>query len=75
MSQYRVVPCPPENMLFGDSNIVISYYRAENSANQNGETMEPPLKRCRPKLLDSVKSPPRKLNATGKITVSVPEAA
>lgn len=40
---------------------------AESSANQNGETtgMEPPLKRCRPKLLDSVKSsPPRKLKST-----------
>ncbi|XP_061163616.1 uncharacterized protein LOC133172682 [Saccostrea echinata] len=37
----------------------------ENHLNHTGETMEPPLKRCRPKLLDSVKSsPPRKLNAT-----------
>ena len=34
--------------------------------------MEPPLKRCRPKLMDSVKSsPPRKLNATGLLSVTV----
>ncbi|XP_048752071.2 uncharacterized protein LOC125663764 [Ostrea edulis] len=37
----------------------------ENHLNHTDETMEPPLKKCRPKLLDSVKlSPPRKLNTT-----------
>jgi hypothetical protein len=42
-------------------------YRGENQLNHTDETMEPPLKKCRPKLLDSVKlSPPRKLNTTGK---------
>lgn len=44
-------------------------YRLEKTTSESpmkDDSMEPPSKRCRPKLLDSIRnSPPRKLNMTG----------
>ena len=55
---------------------IICIFRLEKlvdaGASIRDESMEPPSKRCRPKLLDSVRnSPPRKLNMTGKLQVTV----